>query len=304
MKKKSLISAGLLSCFLLAHGPASAQIFDALLASRADKVLTPPTIPPGVQRITDIAYGSDPRQRMDVYLPANLPQNAPVILMVHGGAWMVGNKSMPNVVNNKVAHWVAGSGFVVVSVGYRLVPQVNPLEQARDVAAALAAAQSKSASWGADPTKFILMGHSAGAHLVALLAASPTLAKESGARPWLGTVALDSAALDLPKLMARRHLPFYDRVFGADPAFWQQVSPISVLAPGAKPMLLVCSTQRSDGSCAQSSSFADSARAQGIKATVLEQNLTHEEVNNQLGLPGAYTEAVDLFIRGLLARPL
>lgn len=306
MTLPQLFSALLTSLFaaiaLLGTQTASAQGFfaDAEL-SRAEKIMTPPTGPPGVQRLADIAYGPDPRQRMDVYLPVKPAQSAAVIVMVHGGAWMHGHKAMPYVVNNKVARWVVDSGHVLVSVDYRMVPQVNPLQQAHDVASALSAAQSKAASWGADPARIILMGHSAGAHLVALLAASPTLAHESGARPWLGTVALDSAALDLPRLMTRHHMPFYDRVFGAAPAFWQQVSPISVLKPGAAPILLVCSTQRPDDSCAQSRSFASCAQALGNRASVLEQNLSHSQINSQLGLPGAYTDAVDGFMSGLLA---
>jgi len=280
-------------------GLVATLLFSATFAAAA------PAVPEGVRRMPDIAYGTDPRQRMDVYLPASTTgtAKAPVIVMVHGGAWMVGNKAMPNVVDNKVAHWVRQKGYVFVSVGYRLSPQADPLLQARDVAAAMAKAQGLATSWGGDPAKFILMGHSAGAHLSALLAASPSLAREAGALPWLGTVALDSAALDLERIMQARHMRFYDRVFGADPAYWRSVSPGSVLAPGTMPMLLVCSTQRADGSCGQSRDFAAKVTAQGGRASVLPQDLTHAEVNTTLGLPGAYTEAVDGFITALLPRP-
>lgn len=279
-------------------GPAPAQQDSGRLARKAARA----TVPAGVRQIPDIAYGPDPRQRMDVYLPAAMTAtaNAPVIVMVHGGAWMVGNKAMANVVDNKVAYWVQQKGYVFVSVNYRLSPQADPLVQARDVATALARAQSLAASWGGDPAKVILMGHSAGAHLVALLGASPALAREAGAKPWLGTVALDSAALDLERIMNTRHMRFYDRVFGADPAYWRSVSPSSVLAPGATPMLLVCSTQRADGPCAQARDFAAKVTAQNTQASVLPQDLTHEQVNTTLGLPGPYTDAVQNFMSSLL----
>ena len=281
----------------------------ATLVLSATLSLAAPALPEGVRRLADLPYGQDERQRMDVYLPASTAgmaghsAKAPVIVMVHGGAWMVGNKAMPKVVDNKVAYWVKQKGYVFVSVGYRLMPQADPLLQARDVATALAKAQGLAASWGGDPAKFILMGHSAGAHLVALLAASPALAREAGARPWLGTVALDSAALDLERIMRARHMRFYDKVFGADPAYWRSVSPSTVLAADATPMLLVCSTQRADGSCAQSRDFAAKVMAKGVRASVLPQDLTHEQVNSTLGLPGAYTEAVDGFMASLLPRP-
>ena len=251
--------------------------------------------PAGVHRIADIAYGPDVRQRFDVYLPDAPPApHAPVIVMVHGGAWMVGNKALPQVVGNKVARWVT-RGAVVVSVGYRLVPQVGPLDQADDVARALAKVQQLAPSWGADPERVALMGHSAGAHLVALLAASPTLAQRAGARPWLGTVALDSAALDLSALMRQPHARFYDRVFGSDPALWRAASPTDVLTAGAPPMLLVCSTQRADASCAQAQRFAALANSRGVRASVSEQDLSHLQINDTLGLPGAETDAVQAF---------
>lgn len=256
-----------------------------------------PRLPPGVQRLADIAYGSAPRQRFDVYLPAR-PQRAPVIVMVHGGAWMVGDKAAASVVENKVAHWAA-QGAILVSVNYRLVPAVGPLEQADDVARAVAAVQVAAPGWGGAPERLVLIGHSAGAHLVALLSASPALAQRAGVRPWLGTVALDSAALDLVTLMRAPHARFYDRVFGRDPAAWSAASPFDALAPGGVPMLLVCSTQRADRSCAQSAAFAAQANARGVRASVAEQDLSHAEVNATLGLPGGQTEAVDAFLRSV-----
>jgi len=257
----------------------------------------PPRLPPQVRRLADIAYGSDARQRFDVYLPEH-PQHAPVIVMVHGGAWMIGNKAMPQVVQNKVAHWV-GSGAIFVSIGYRLVPQVGPLDQASDVAHALAKVQALAPAWGGDPQRLVLMGHSAGAHLVALVGASPALAQGADARPWLGTVVLDSGALDLVALMRAPHARFYDRVFGRDPASWRAASPFDALTLGAPPMLLVCSTQRPDRSCAQSAAFATQANARGVHTSVSEQDLSHGEINATLGLPGGETDAVDAFLATL-----
>lgn len=265
----------------------------------ASLTLAAPAAPEGVRRIADIAYGSEARQRIDVYLPPR-PVKAPVIVMVHGGAWMLGNKAMPKVVDNKVAYWVRQRGWILVSAGYRLSPQADPLGQAQDVASALATAQSMAESWGGDPAKFFLMGHSAGAHLVALLSASPALAQAAGAQAWLGTVALDTAALDLERIMTARHPRFFDRVFGADPAYWRSVSPVSVLERHAVPLLLVCSTQRPDAPCAQAQDFAASAAAKGVRAGVLPQELSHEQINTTLGLPGPYTDAVDGFLSGLL----
>lgn len=266
---------------------------------RAHRALAsePATLPAGVRVVRDLAYGDDPRQRFDVYAPPGA-HAAPVILMVHGGAWRLGDKAMRNVVENKVAYWVP-RGFVVISVDYRMLPDTLPLAQAGDVARALAAAQRRAGEWGADPSRFVLMGHSAGAHLVTLLTAEPGLAAAQGARPWRGTVSLDSACLDVVQTMQARHLPLYDKAFGSDPAAWLAVSPMQQMRSGMVPVLAVCSSRRRD-SCPQAHAFAAGARGLGSRASVLEEDLSHEQINQTLGEASAYTASVDGFIRRLV----
>ena len=253
-----------------------------------------------VTKQSDIAYGEAPAQKMDVYLPAHA-DHAPVIFMVHGGAWRFGDKGSKDVVKNKVARWVE-QGYVFISVNYRMLPEADPLMQADDVARALAAAQTRAAEWGGDPDKFILMGHSAGAHLVALLSTVPARAQALGARPWLGTVVLDSAAIDVAQIMRRRHMHLYDEAFGKDAAFWKSASPIQQLSAEAKPFLLVCSTKRRDQSCDAARAFAERATTLGVRAEVSGQALSHGEINHNLGLPGAYTDTVERFMQLLVAR--
>jgi acetyl esterase/lipase len=253
-------------------------------------------LPAGIRIVRDVPYGSDEQQRFDVYSPAQTT-GAPVIFLVHGGAWFFGDKAARAVVENKVARWVP-RGFVVVSANYRLLPEAAPLEQARDVARAFAAAQDQAASWGGDRTRFILMGHSAGAHLVALLATAPSISAGLVSTPWLGAIALDSAALDVAKIMRAKHARFYDRAFGDDPKYWRAASPFHAMAGAPRPMLLVCSTQRDD-SCSQAERFAAKASSLGAKVSVLEQNLAHQDVNLMLGEERGYTEAVESFLGSL-----
>ena len=253
-------------------------------------------------RPVEVAYGSDARQRIDIYLPEQ-PHDAPIIVMVHGGAWVIGNKALPQVVDNKLARWLP-RGAIVVSVGYRLLPlagkhELTPLDQADDVARAIAKVQALAPGWGGDPQRIVLMGHSAGAHLVALVAASPSFAQRAGALPWRGTVVLDSAGLNLVGVMRLPHPRFYDRAFGSDPALWRAASPLETLAPGAGPLLVVCSTQRADASCLQSQRFVVHALENGVRASVLEEDLTHGEINGKVGLPGTYTDAVERFFESI-----
>ena len=253
-------------------------------------------LPGGVRLLKDVPYANEGKQRMDVYLPRQ-PAGAPVIFMVHGGAWRLGDKDARAVVENKVARWVP-QGFIFISTNYRLLPDTAPLEQAEDIARALATAQAKAASWGGDPTRFILMGHSAGAHLVALVATSPEIVRRAGAKPWLGSVLLDSAALDVVTIMQARHARFYDRAFGKDPAYWRAVSPVHGLSENTAPLLAVCSSQRSE-SCPQASRFFEKATALGVRASVLQQDRSHQEINQQLGLANPYTDAVEVFMGSL-----
>lgn len=289
----------------LAANTAQAGLFRDRANSESEMMLEDETasgsvgLSSGVKLLKDIAYGEDDAQKMDVYLPAHA-EHAPVILMVHGGGWRRGDKAMDNVVKNKVARWVS-QGYVFISVNYRMLPKADPLAQADDVAHALAWAQAHAADWGADPDKFILMGHSAGAHLVALLDAAPERALKLGARTWLGAVVLDSAAVDVEKVMQRRHLRLYDKAFGKDPAFWKAASPAQVLNAEAKPMLLVCSTKRQDQPCEQAYALAVQAAALDVHAEVSEQALSHGEINKELGLPGDYTDTVERFMGELVA---
>ena len=256
-----------------------------------------PFNPENIKVQRDISYGTDSAQSFDVYIPKNV-QNAPVILMVHGGAWRTGDKAMSRVIENKANRWLA-KGIIFVSINYRMLPKADLLTQADDVALALAKAQSLAPSWGGDSKRFVIMGHSAGAHLVALISANPSLAIQQGAQRWLGSVMLDSAAYDIEKTMSSKHLPLYDKAFGNDNAFWKSTSPSVQLTQKTVPLLAVCSTKRKDQPCLQASAFINKAAKFGSQANVLPEALSHGEINENLGLPSEYTEKVEAFMRTL-----
>lgn len=239
------------------------------------------------------AYGSDPLQNLDVYLPQN-PKNAPVLLLVHGGGWRFGDKSDPATWRNKVDHWTA-RGAIVVSTNYRLVPTVTPLEQARDVARALAFVQAQAPQWGGQPQRLVMMGHSAGGHLTALLSANPQWAWSEGAQGWLASVVLDSAAMDVPAIMQATPSYLHQQAFGPHPASWADSSPMHHLSPMAPPVLLVCSSRRVH-SCPQGRNFAAKLTALGGEAQVFPIDLSHRSINELLGLHPDYTQTVDRFL--------
>jgi acetyl esterase/lipase len=281
-----IVAPAILVLLLFVALPASAGLFTRASA-----------LPDGARVLSDISYGFDARHRMDVYIPPQA-ENAPVILMVHGGAWRFGDKGMRRVHENKVRHWLS-RGYIFVSTNYRLVPDTDVLGQADDVARALAFVQKEAPGWGGDASQVLLMGHSAGAHLVALVLADPAIADEQGAQAAVtGGVLLDSGALDLVSIMEAPHYRLYDRAFGDDPGFWRSASPLHRLRGVPAPMLVVCSTRRSDA-CPPSHDFASAAIDLGGRAEVLELPLGHSEINEELGRPGGYTDAVDEFLFSL-----
>jgi acetyl esterase/lipase len=309
-----LLTVTALAVITLAAASAQAQTnphnssrLRALIAQKP-AAATDTRLPAGVKLVADVPYGADPAQRMDVYIPvdpatgANVllasAVRAPVILMVHGGGWRIGDKASGRVVQEKVHRWVP-KGFIFISINYRLLPEAPVAVQTRDVQAALMVAQQRAITWGGDPSRFILMGHSAGGHLVSLLNARAPQALREGAWPWLGVVSLDSAVMNVPAVMRAPHAPLFDDAFGSDPAYWVALSPMHQWTPGAPPMQMVCSTEREDQDCAQAHSMARHVRHQGGRAEVLPQALSHGEINAELGREGDYTRAVEAFMASL-----
>jgi len=271
-------------------------VFAILLILAACRPLTSEAIFPHIRVLKNIAYGDDIKHSMDVYL-SSMAKDAPVILMVHGGAWRTGDKTDRTVVDNKVSRWVK-KGFVFVSINYRLLPHADPLTQVNDVAKALATAQKNAPRWGGDARRFILMGHSAGAHLVSVLAAAPAMAFDHGAVPWLGTVSIDTAALDVPSIMERDHHRFYDAAFGKNREYWGKVSPLHLLQNAGAPFLAICSSQRRDKPCAAADRFVEKAQGFGMQARVLRVDMSHRQANGLLGKDAVYTSAVETFLAG------
>ncbi|NOT87014.1 MAG: alpha/beta hydrolase [Lysobacter sp.] len=246
----------------------------------------------------EVAYGPDPAQRFDVYLPDTSPlKGAPTIFYVHGGGWRRGDKAMRGLIEAKQKRWTA-AGAIVISTNYRMLPDTDPIEQARDIARAVAKAQDTVAALGGDPDGFVLMGHSAGAHLVGLLAASPAMVRQAGVKPWRASVLLDGGAIDTEATMRGRNPPLFDDAFGKDPAYWRAASPLAQLNTKIAPVLAVCASGRRD-SCPANRLFLDKAARFGTRTQLLEKPMSHMEINRDLGEDNDYTREVEAFLRGV-----
>jgi acetyl esterase/lipase len=248
-----------------------------------------------------LAYGRDPHQTLD-YWPGRGP-DAPLVMFVHGGGWKRGDKSMMTG-SAKLKDWQA-RGYAVASVDYRLVPQARVEDEAADVASAVAYLKANAARLRLDPARIVLVGHSAGAHLVALVGTDPTWFAAVGLRlsDVRGIVALDGAAYDVPRQLqigARLMQQTYVQSFGSDPARQRKLSPTLQAATPNAPEFLILHVQRTDG-IAQSEALAAALRKAGTKVAIEGFPGTglsgHAEINRRLGEPDyPATAVVDAFL--------
>lgn len=117
------------------------------------------------KRATDLPYGEDTRQRLDVFSPKKAGKH-PVVVFFYGGSWTMGKKSQYALVGAALA----ARGYATVIPDYRLYPEVRFPEFMGDAARAVAWAHQHAPEFGGDPERIVLMGHSAGAHMAAMLA--------------------------------------------------------------------------------------------------------------------------------------
>ncbi len=262
----------------------------------------------------DIAYatheGVDPRlTSLDLYLPVDEASDdghaggRPLIVYVHGGGWRIGDKAR---VHEKPAHF-CGKGFVFASVNYRLSPDVRHPAHVEDVAEAVAWLRAHAQDYGVDPERIVLMGHSAGAHLVALLATDACYlgAFDMSPADLAGVVVLDTASFDLERrarvLGLRRTIR---DAFGRDPEVLRDASPISHVSDGGQypPMLVVYSSERSEAR-RESERFVEALRGAGASVELLEaEGKDHAAVNRDVGVSGdPMSDAIDRFLEHRLA---
>ncbi|WP_404713863.1 alpha/beta hydrolase [Sphingomonas sp. MMS24-J13] len=122
----------------------------------------------------DIRYGRDPLQKLDIYTPVGKSKQRPVLLFVHGGGFVRGDKHGAFYPDNITA-WGAQNGMIGVNIDYRLAPKDVWPTGARDIGSAIAWVHANIANYGGDPDRIIIWGHSAGANHVNDYIAHPEL---------------------------------------------------------------------------------------------------------------------------------
>ncbi len=186
-----------------------------------------------VQR--DLPYGPHDRQVLDVYRPVRSAR-APVVVFVHGGAFVRGAKDINDAMYANVLTWFARRGCVGVNVEYRLAPEAQHPQGAIDVAAACAWVSRHIDRFGGDPHGVCLIGHSAGGTHAATLACDPALAHVPRD---LCCLVLVSARLQADVLPENPNAMGVRAYFGDQPASHALASPMAHAANLALPVFIV-----------------------------------------------------------------
>ena len=272
--------------------------------------------PPAIRTAFDVRYhpGKD-RHLLDVFAPmlsgkADPARRHPVVLFVHGGTWIAGDKDLRGR-NRAVGLSLARQGYVAVLINYRLSPSVRHPEHVKDVARAFAWVRKNIADHGGDPDRIVLAGHSAGGHLVTLLVTDEQYLDARDRKSIRAVVSLSgvyrvpeeeeframaTAAIDnlvaeddtnsfmRPALFAfsKRFNPFR-MVFGDDPDVCKKASPICHVRKGLPPMLLLTAEREIPGIRAMTADFAKALRAcDDLVETKEIEDTTHRTILHQL----------------------
>jgi acetyl esterase/lipase len=206
----------------------------AFAVSVMDPFNLPAAMDGGTAKVASgVAYGTGPRHRLDVYAPTQIAALAPVVFFIYGGGWSRGEKSEYQFVGQALA----SRGFVVVIADYRLYPEVVYPDFLYDCAAALGWVEDNIATYGGDPNRLFLAGHSAGAYSAAMLGLDPSFLREFGVTMPINGIAALSGPFDF--------YPFeYNEVrdvFGKAPNP-EGTQPINLVTAEAPPMYLATGT--------------------------------------------------------------
>lgn len=230
-----------------------------------------------VERSTNIAYGEGPRHKLDVYRPRDGSGHT-VAMFIYGGGWEEGDRDMYRFVGAALA----SAGFVTVVPDYRIFPEVRFPAFIEDGARATRWAYDNAAAYGGNSERLVMIGHSAGAHIAAMLALDPQ---------WLEATGLPRHALKALVGLAGPYdfVPDTDnrrQIFGPE-AQRARTQPISFARPDAPPALFATGSHDRIVDPGNSTRLASKLNGVGADATTrLYPHASHES------LIGAFSPAL------------
>ncbi|MES2473654.1 MAG: alpha/beta hydrolase [Pseudomonadota bacterium] len=246
-KLKAMVFAALGAALLAACSPVTAL---NLLVPRG-----------GYDAHTGLAYGPDPRQKLDVYVPHGLTGPAPVLLFFYGGSWSSGSRDQYLAFGQSFA----SKGIVTMVADYRLYPQVKYPAFAEDAARALAWVHAHAREHGGDPARIFVSGHSAGAYNAVMLASEPKFIEAAGGGlDWIRGVIGIAGPYDALPFTERQYIDMFHGANNADSM------PINHVDGKRPPMLLATGTDDTTVRPGNSDRMAAKLKAHGNEAQVIQ----------------------------------
>lgn len=222
----------------------------------------------------DLAYGTSPKQKLDVYKPADNATSAPVLVFLHGGGFREGDRAH----YGYVAVPFAEHGIVTVVASYRLTPEARFPDQPKDVTAVLEWIGKNIRAHGGDPGRVYLAGHSAGAILTATVCADPAWRRSAGNVALRGCIPI-SGSYDMRNLQGA---PGYV----GDSSHAAAASPVLNVKPAPPPTLVVLGSVE-ERYAAPSRAFVAALREKGGRADLLVlEGQAHDDTAASLGAAG------------------
>ncbi len=264
---------------------------------------------PQVTRNLAYTESDSRRQKLDIYSPKDA-QNLPVVVWMHGGGWHRGDKLLVQ----KKPQALVDQGYVFVSINYRFVPNHPMNDLATDVATAIKWVHDHIGEYGGSPKTIFVGGHSAGAHLAALVCSDETYLKSQGLslNNIAGCFPVDTATYDAEKLIRflsrvkSSRTELYTNAFGDTAESQKKYSPITHIHKGTSypPFLLLHVASRPDATL-MSNKFAEAVNQAGGEAQAFAaKGKDHASINKDLGTPGdESTEALYAFLKKHAKQP-
>lgn len=243
---------------------------------------------PGVTTRLDVGYldDKDPLHKLDVYLPASKEPVHPILMHIHGGGWEIGDKKLMKT----TGVFYASREILFVTPNYRLSPAAQHPAHVEDCAAALAWTFAHAAELHGDRRRIYVSGHSAGAHLAALLGTDAAYLKPHGLKPTdlAGVIPVDAATFDLlddgNETIVKK---FIHDSFGDDRAVLKSASPFCHLSRDDRyPPFLVLNTTNRQSAANGARLFAEKLKTvHGNMRFVPVDNHTHGEMASGMYVP-------------------
>ncbi len=229
----------------------------------------------GIKVITDVQYGQVGGERLllDLYIPEGAKKPLPAVVLIHGGAWVAGDKRR----TRPAALFIAKHGYIVASVNYRLAPRYKYPAQLDDVQRAVRWLRMHAKEYGIEPNRMAAWGSSAGGHLAALLGlreardnSDPQLSKYSARVQCVVDLYGPTDLVAVAEKAPRALIFFLGKSYEEAPELWRDASPLYHVSPDDAPFYIIHGVQDPLVPISDSEKLTEALKKAGVEVTLVK----------------------------------